>query len=259
VSVADLLTGALAEEIAASHVAVVAATGPASVVAALAARRLGAPRLAIAAGFTVLDAEPVPALTLGEAGLLAGGPAPREWPGDLFRLLAHGRVGVAVTPAQLDAAGRTNLSGIGPPARPVVALPGSRGLPDHNASPSAVWYLLSAHSPRTLVERVDVVSGPAPDAASGVRRLLSPAGGFILRAGRWHAEWLAPGGADLVAAAPGLGVRLGRVRERAGSAPATLDALRAVDPHGVREAEFAARDEAARLWAAAAARERVTA
>ena len=225
-------------------------------VAALAARRLGAPGLAIAVGFTALDAEPAPTLTLGEAGLLAGGPSPREWPGDMFRLLARGRVGVAVTPAQIDAAGRTNLSGVGPPGRPAVALPGSRGLPDHNPSPSSVWYLLPAHSARTLVERVDVVSGPAPDAEAGVRRLLSPAGCFTLRGGRFEADWLAPAGEELVAAAPGLGIRLGRVPERAAPGPDALAALRAVDPHAVRDVEFAPREEAARLWASAATRER---
>jgi hypothetical protein len=257
VSVADLLTAALAEDLADSGVAVLAATSPATVVAGLAARVLGASDLAIAVGFTALDAEPLPALTLGEAGLLAGGPAAREWPTDMFRLLERGRVGVAVTPAQVDAAGRTNLSGIGPPGRPTVALPGSRGLPDHNASRSRVWYLLAAHSPRTLVPRVDVVSGPPPDASSGPRRLLSPAGGFTLRGGGWRADWLAPGGAELVAAAAGLGVGLGPdVPERAAPAAATLAALEAVDPHRVRDVEFAPRDQAAALWEAAHLRER---
>jgi glutaconate CoA-transferase, subunit B len=255
--IADLLTCALAEEIAGSEIRLFAVTSPATVVAALAARELGAPRLAIAGGFTALDAEPEPALTLGEAGLLAGGPAPRAWPQDTFRLLARGRVGVAVAPAQLDAAGRTNLSGIGPPGRPRVALPGSRGLPDNGGAPSRVWYLLSAHSPRVLVERVDVVSGPAPGPGTGLRRLLTPAGAFTLAEGGWRADWLAPGGAALVADAPGLGIAGAEgAPQRPAPDPATLAAVEAVDPHRVRDVEFAAREEAGALWAAAARRER---
>ena len=112
-SVGDLLTAALAREIADSGIRVFAVTSPATVAAALAARELGAPRLAIAGGFTALDATPVPAVTRGEAGLFSEGPAARDWVTDTFSLLARGRVGVATAPAQLDAQGRTNLSGIG--------------------------------------------------------------------------------------------------------------------------------------------------
>src|SRR4051794_10498426 len=51
-NVADLLTTALAREIADSGIDVFAVTSPATVVAAIAARNLGAPELAIAGGFT---------------------------------------------------------------------------------------------------------------------------------------------------------------------------------------------------------------
>ncbi|MCW3065995.1 MAG: hypothetical protein JWN32_3167, partial [Solirubrobacterales bacterium] len=143
-NVADLLTAALAREIAESGVSAFAVTSPSTVAAAIAARELGAPDLAIAGGFTALDASPLPSTDLGEAGLLTDGPAVRDWPLDTFTLLARGRVGVATAPAQLDAAARTNLSGIGPPGRPQVALPGPHGLPDNNHSPSRVWYVFGA-------------------------------------------------------------------------------------------------------------------
>lgn len=238
-SVADLLTGTLAEEIAAAAregMRVFAVTTPATVVAALAARELGAERLAISGGFTALDADPVPSLEPGEGSLFSRGAVQRDWVTDVFTLLARGQAGVAVLPAQLDAAGRTNLSGIGPPGAPKVALPGARGLPDNNASPSRVWYLLGAHSPRTLVERVDVVCGPEPPPGA-VRRLLTPAGLFELAAGGWRCVWLAPGGPELVEAAPGLGVAVdGDVETRAAPAEATLAALERVDPERVREA-----------------------
>ena len=254
-AVADLVTGALAEEIAASEIRVFAATSPLTVVAALAARRLGHPDLAIAGGFTRLDAAPAPALTLGEEGLLGSAPGPRGAVGDVFALLARGEGGVAVSPAQLDSRGRTNLSGVGPPGAPTTALPGTRGLADNNDSPACVWYLLPAHSPRTLVESVDVVSGPAPRLASP-RRLITPAGLFDLGPGGWTAVWLAPDGLAMVADAPALGVTVdGDVPVRESPSPAVLAALWEADPHDVRAVEMAGRGEAGRLWAAHAGRE----
>jgi hypothetical protein len=254
-AVADLLTAELAREIVESRVSVFAVTSPATVAAALAARALDHPSLAIAVGFTALDAHPVPAVTLGEAGLLADGPAARDWASDTFSLLARGRVGVATSPAQLDATGATNLSGIGPPGRPKIALPGAQGLPDNNLSPSRVWYLYPAHSPRQLVERVDVVCGPPPPPES-IRRLLTPAGCFELTDAGWRARWLTPDGAELVDAAPALGVRLtGAEPVRVEIDPRLLAAVRAADPHEVRAIEFSAPEAAGRRWAQAADRE----
>jgi glutaconate CoA-transferase, subunit B len=254
----DLLTAALAREIAESGISVYAVTSPASAAAALAARELGAFELAIATGFTSLDAEPVPNLTLGEAGLFTTGAVLVDDPFDTFALLARGRVGVAVTPAQLDAAGRTNLSGAGPPGRPKVALPGARGLPDNNASPSRVWYVFAAHSPRQLVERVDVVCGAVPPAGA-IRRLLTPAGVFELGPGGWHALRLTPDGAELVAGAPGLGISVtGGEPVVTEPDPEALAALKRVDPHAVRLIEFSAGADAAARFQEAAAREAVS-
>ena len=253
-ALADLLTAALAREIAGARLRVFAVTSPATVAAALAARELGARGLALTAGFCALDGAPVPAVTLGEAGLLTRGPAFRDEPADIFVALARGRVGVVASPAQLDAQGRTNLSGIGAPGAPTVALPGARGLPDHR-SPSRVWYLFAGHGPRQLVERVDVVCGAVPPPGA-IRRLFTPAGCFELRPDGWRAVWLTSGGSELVAAAPGFGVTL------TGDEPVietpdeeALAAVRGVDPHGVREIEFASGADAMALWAAAAARE----
>ena len=254
-AVTDLVTGALAEEIAASGIRVFAATSPLTVAAALAARRLGHPDLAIAGGFTRLDACPTPALTLGEEGLVGSAPGPRGAVGDVFALLARGEGGVAVSPAQLDSRGRTNLSGVGPPGAPTTAFPGTRGLADNNDSPARVWYLLPAHSPRTLVGAVDVVSGPAPGLASP-RRLITPAGLFDLGPDGWTAVWLAPDGRSLIEEAPALGVRAGDdVLVREVPSAAVLAALREADPHDVRAVEMAGRAEAGTLWAAHARRE----
>lgn len=252
---ADLLVGALARQIAESGIRVFAVTSPASMVAALAARELGAPRLAIAGGFTALDAAPTPNVSLGERGLLGDRAPFRDQAFDTFTLLARGRAGVATAPAQLDSAGRTNLSGIGPPGAPQIALPGARGLPDNNHSPSRVWYLLATHGPRQLVERVDVVCGSIPP-PQAVRVLLTPAGCFELADGRWHARWLTAGADELLATTPGLGIQLsGGEPVLDAPDPEAAAAIASVDPDRVRDIEFASGSEAGRLWAQAVARE----
>ena len=254
-ALADLLTCELAREIAESTIDVWAPTSPASLVAALAARATARPELAIAAGFTRLDADPVVAATLGEVALDGGKAAVVDWASDTFGLLARGRVGVVTTPAQLDARGATNLSGIGPLGHPKVALPGAQGLPDNNRSASRVWYLFAAHSPRQLVARVDVVCG-APPPAQPARRLLSAAGLFELTANGWRAIWLTPDGAELVAAAPGLGVVLtGSEPLRSEPDPDLLAAVEAIDPEEVRVIEFSSGEGAALRLAQAAERE----
>lgn len=219
--IGDLLTGTLAEEIAAAPIRVFVPTTPATSVAARAAQLLGNERLALAEGFTALS-----------------GPQ-RDWATDVFTLLRRGLLGVAVAPVQLDAAGRTNLSGIGTPGRPKVALIGPRGLTENNDTPCPLWYLLAQHSPRTLVERVDMVCGAAPSRTAGPRVLLSPAGCFELVEGAWRARWLAPGGRDLIAGAPAFPIEVPEgTPERTAPSAAALDALAAVDPGGTRLAEF---------------------
>jgi hypothetical protein len=219
--IGDLLTATLAEEIAAATgLRVFVPTTPATAVSATAARELGARGLALARGFTDLDD--------GQPGSVL----------DVFTLLRRGRLGVAVTPIQLDTAGRTNLSGIGPPGSPKAAMIGPRGLPENNDTPSPLWYLLPAHTPRALVERVDVVCGPAPSGL-GSRVLLTPAGRFELRDGRWRADWLTPDGARLIDACPGFPVAHDSATPvRSAPSPETLALLDRIDPAGVRRREF---------------------
>ncbi len=256
--VADLLTLGLARWLVdgvQAGVRTLAVTSPMALVAGLVARRTGAPDLAIAAGFGILDAiDPVVSLTGGEAAFgvdrAARGPA-----SDTFVALARGRVAVAVTPAQLDVRGAVNLSGIGgEPGRPAVALPGHRGLPENNDSPSRVAYLLLDHSPRALVGRVDVESGPPPSPGRH-RRLLTPLGEFALEPGvGWRAVTLSPGvTAEAVAERTGFAVTVG---EEVGVTPEPTDeeraALAAADPHGIRALPLLDRDAAAERTAAIA-------
>ena len=248
----DLFTTVLAREFAAAAtddgVKVIAVTSTASLVAALAARRMGAADLAIAPGFGTLDAATRPALSLGERALRAGA-SPRGPVSDIFVAVARGLIGVVVTPGQLDSRGATNLSHIaGTHTAPRVALPGSRGLPDNNDSPSRVWYLVADHAARTLVDRVDFVSGPPPS-PQRIRRLITRLGVFTLDPHHgWKADYLFPdvGAAD-VAASGGFPIRVAPdVPTVAHPTPAELDALASVDPDDLRSIEFDGTDGARR-------------
>ena len=78
---------------------------------------------------------------------------------DVFDLSARGRLDtVLLSGAQIDRQGRINLSVIGDPARPRVALPGGAGsallLP--TAGRTILWR--SKHDVRTFVERLDFIT-----------------------------------------------------------------------------------------------------
>jgi len=60
---------------------------------------------------------------------------------------------------QIDAYGNCNLVGVGDPRRPALRGPGSVGLPFLPAVKRTVLYT-AGHNPKTLVEKVDFVSGP---------------------------------------------------------------------------------------------------
>jgi glutaconate CoA-transferase subunit B len=224
-------------------VRVLAITTTSSMVAGLAVRHLGTP-IALAPGFGTLDAHCVPTLSLGDARLGTAA-APHGPLSDTFVAVARGRVGVFTSPAQLDARGATNLSRIGGSNEsPAVALPGSRGLPDNNDSPSRVWYLFGSHSSRTLVDRVDFESGPPPS-PDRTRRLITPFGVFRLTASGWRGEALFPGvdPAD-VAANTGFPIDLSDAGVVADPTEDELAALLAVDPDNLREIEFLPADQA---------------
>ena len=122
--------------------------------------------------------EPELLLTDGEAAYADG-----VWPVDeqprvregwlpyraVFELVWSGRRHVMMVPSQLDRAGNANISCIGADyARPRVQLLGVRGAPGNTVShPTSYW--VPRHSPRVLVERVDMVAGvgPAAEAAAG--------------------------------------------------------------------------------------------
>ena len=189
--VAELARGFRAASTLDPPLRIVAMTSNSSLVAARMAQDAGAD-ISIATGFTVLDGDPRPSLSLGAAAMGMGASA-RGPISDTFVALARGWIGVVVSPAQLDGRARTNLSRVGGNnAAPRVALPGSRGLPENNSSPSRVWYLVPNHSPRALVVDVDFVSGPEPPPERS-RRLITNLGVFDHSIDGWRLRSRMPG------------------------------------------------------------------
>ena len=64
-----------------------------------------------------------------------------------------------VSPAQIDGSGAFNTSFIGDPARPRIYLPGQAGASDVAQHYERMVFYIGSHSTRTLVPKVDFVSG----------------------------------------------------------------------------------------------------
>jgi acyl CoA:acetate/3-ketoacid CoA transferase beta subunit len=145
-----------------------------------------------------LTFEPDLLLTDGEAYLLApGGPGASGGPGapggtgapgssggtgasggervtegwlpyrSVFTMVAAGRRHVMMGASQLDRYGNQNISCIGDWARPKAQLLGVRGAPGNTIN-HPVSYWVPRHSPRVLVERVDLVCGLGYDRAAAL-------------------------------------------------------------------------------------------
>jgi hypothetical protein len=86
----------------------------------------------------------------------------------MFDVVWSGRRHIVMGASQLDRYGNQNLSAIGAdPARPARQLIGFRGAPGNTINhPTSYW--ISRHSPRVLVERVDVVCGIGYDRAAAL-------------------------------------------------------------------------------------------
>jgi acyl CoA:acetate/3-ketoacid CoA transferase beta subunit len=86
----------------------------------------------------------------------------------MFDVVWSGRRHVVMGASQLDRYGNQNLSAIGAdPARPTRQLLGFRGAPGNTINhPTSYW--IPRHSPRVLVEQVDVVCGIGYDRAAAL-------------------------------------------------------------------------------------------
>ena len=117
-----------------------------------------------------------PALVTGSPAIFANE--------DFYDLCARGGIDlVFLGCAQIDGAGRTNVSSIGPWARPKVRLPGGGGAAVMMPTAKRVATWRTEHSPRTLVEKLDFVT-----AAGNLATLVTPYAVFQRCAGRLALE-----------------------------------------------------------------------
>lgn len=134
------------------------------VAAFMLARRTHAPGLVWFASSIGLDPRPqrIPASTL-EAPLWRDAVMYLDQYRDFWNIVGNGRWlrKFCVGAAQIDCFGNVNNSVIGPDYHaPKVRLPGTAGLADMCALDKELYYWIPDHSPRSLVPRVDFISGP---------------------------------------------------------------------------------------------------
>jgi len=204
-------------------------------VAVALARRHHAPRLRainIAGGVNPLprylprsttDAE----LTYGSPALLSNE--------EIYDLCMRGGLDtVFLGAAQVDGAGRTNVSRIGPAERPKVKLPGGGGAAVMMPTAGRVIVSRAEHSRRSFVERLDAVTG-----AGNVDRVVTSRCVFRRVDGRLRVESVHPtSSAEEVLSETGFA--LDTSAPWPGTPPPTaaeLEALAAVDPERVRDLE----------------------
>lgn len=157
---------------------------------------------------------------------------------DTYDLFARGGVDLLfLGGAQIDKAGRANMSYIGDPAAPKVRLPGGGGgaviMPQ--AGRTVIWR--AAHDTRIFVPRVDFVTQ-----SGNLRRVVTPLAVFARKESGLELESVHSGHtAEEVAGRTGFPLDLsGPVPETPPPTAAEMEALEAVDPRGVRYSEFPA-------------------
>jgi acyl CoA:acetate/3-ketoacid CoA transferase beta subunit len=119
------------------------------------------PDLVMTDGEALLVANPVP-VGVDDPDKVVEGWNPYR---TMFDVVWSGRRHVMMGATQVDRYGNQNIAFIGPPDRPKVQLLGFRGAPGNTIN-HATSYWVPNHSPRTFVERVDVVTGIGYDRAA---------------------------------------------------------------------------------------------
>ncbi|MFH8404231.1 CoA-transferase subunit beta [Streptomyces sp. NPDC018019] len=208
-------------------------------------------RLTFSPDLLLTDGE---ALLVGEAPEAGSGPVTEGWLPYRrhLALVATGRRHVMMGASQIDRYGNQNISCIGDWARPSRQLLGVRGAPANTLNnPTSYW--VPRHTPRTFVERVDMVCGVGYDraAAAGpaatryhrVREVVSNLGVFDFDTPdrTMRIRSLHPGvPLGEVSAATGFALRVpgGGVPETRAPDAAELRLIREViDPRGLRDRE----------------------
>jgi glutaconate CoA-transferase subunit B len=234
---ADLMAVAMARLLRDGEVVFQGVNSVLPLVAIALARRTQAPNLIylnIAGGYDpaprrLTESSTDPELAYGSAALIGNE--------DFYDLCARGGIDTVFLGAvQIDPQGRTNVSVIGPQAQPKVRLPGGGGAAVIMPTAGRVILWRSAHSRRVFVEHLDFVT-----AAGNVDRVVTPLCVFQRRDGRLAVEALMPGAnAEQVVAQTGFALaEAARWPTLPAPTEPELAALAAVDPNGLRRAEFA--------------------
>ena len=235
---ADMMAVLLAREIRDGDRVFHGLASPLPMVAILLARSTHAPNLVYLNITGAVDPTPsrLPTSTVDPA--LWEGARSRITLADIFDLNARGEMDlVFFGAAQVDRRGRINLSAIGPWEAPKVRLPGGAGsaamLP--RARRAVVWR--ARHDRRTLVESVDFVT-----ASGNLDRVITPYAVFERRDGLLTLRSRHPYVSDeTVVAETGFALTPPCAVTAAPTAE-ELEALRRVDPGGVRAVEFGSRN-----------------
>lgn len=232
------------------------------------ARSTHAPELAVlSTPESGMDVAALPTLTLGQflTDNQRAIPLTME---DIFDNIFSDRFRIWINPAQIDEQGSVNIAAIGPWEKPKVALVGSRGIPEDTSHLSQGLYYLTQHTARSVVAKVDFVSGAGwtPER----RKYLGPHGaptclvtdlgvfGWDPESGRMVVRSLHHGVTpERVGAQTGFKIEIPR------GAPTTeppteeeIRIIRAGDPLEVRKLEALAGPDAAEKFAAIYERER---
>ena len=216
-----------------------------------------------------MDAVPMPTLSLGQflTDHQRAIPLTME---DIFDAIFTDRFRIWINPAQIDQHGNVNISVIGPWDRPKVALVGSRGIPEDTSHLSQGLYYLTSHTPRSLVERVDFISGVGYTqerkewlgSHGAPTCLVTDLGvfGWDPATGRMVPRSLHPGvTTELVQERTGFALEIPRgVPPTPPPTAEEIAIIRAADPLEVRKLEFLSGKEAAEKFAAIYERERQT-
>jgi glutaconate CoA-transferase subunit B len=170
-------------------------------------------------------------LSSSDPAIVAGSPAIFANP-DFYDLCTRGRLDVVYLGcAQIDAEGRTNVSTIGPWAKPKVRLPGGGGAAVMLPTAKRVVTWRTEHSTRTLVGKLDFVT-----AAGNMATLVTPLGVFqrdTAAGSRFRLEsWNAEVDPDEIAHRTGFTFERTGARVTPAITTAEDNALRALDTDG---------------------------
>jgi len=77
----------------------------------------------------------------------------------VWELVFGGRWNIFMQPIQIDKYGNTNLSLVGDKVKPKVVFVGSRGFPDNTVNCDRTYFVVTDHSMKVFVEKVDFISG----------------------------------------------------------------------------------------------------